>query len=470
MTLQRGWLTGFGVAGLSWSALAAVLGAPALAEPPTTLQQALAAAYSSNPSLLAARAQLRATDEGVPQALAGWRPTVTLTGSEGYQGGTLKFQGNSLNNAGTLQVGTASITQPIFNSGKTRAQTAKAESAVRGQRARLVAQEQTVLLNTVNAYVGVIQAQQILQLDISNVQVLTLQLQATYDRYRVGELTRTDVAQAEAALAQGQADLQTAAGSLATARATFLQQVGEVPGKLIEPQPLAPPVKTREQATSFAAANNPTVLAAVFDDSAAKDAINVAFSALGPTFSVQAQYQQTTGPQLGSSVYTQGPQILGTLSMPLYQGGAEYSTIRQARQTEQQARKAIDDARRTAVQQASQAWDTLIAARAAAESTRSRIRADEIALQGVEQEAIVGSRTTQDVLNAQQELLNAQTALVQNLASLVSGSYGLAGAVGRLTARDLALQVPLYDEKAYYHDVRDAWIGTGDAATNQPGR
>jgi outer membrane protein len=165
-----------------------------------------------------------------------------------------------------------------------------------------------------------------------------------------------------------------------------------------------------------------------------------------------------------------GQEIVANLSIPIYQGGSEYSTIRQARQTEQQTRKVVDQQRRTAVQQAAQAWETLVAARATITSTREQIRANEIALQGVEREALLGSRTTLDVLNAQQTLLNSQVTLVQNLANLVLDSYSLAAAIGRLTARDLNLPVNYYDETAYYRAVRNKLWGTGDEATNQPGR
>ena len=156
--------------------------------------------------------------------------------------------------------------------------------------------------------------------------------------------------------------------------------------------------------------------------------------------------------------------------MPVYQGGAEYSAVRQARQGAQQTRQQVDDARRNAVQNAIQWWQTLQAAKASAASTREAIRANEIALEGVEREAIVGSRTTLDVLNAQQTLLNSRVALVQNLAQIVSDSYEVAAAIGRLTAHDLHLPVPLYDETAYYNAVKDKWVGLGDYATNQPGR
>jgi outer membrane protein len=158
------------------------------------------------------------------------------------------------------------------------------------------------------------------------------------------------------------------------------------------------------------------------------------------------------------------------LSVPVYQGGSEYSAVRQAKQAAQQTSRLVDDARRTAVQNAVQAWETLTAAKAAAASTRQQIRANEIALEGVEREAIVGSRTTLDVLNAQQALLNSRVTLVQNLAQLVTASYQVAAALGRFTARDLHLPVPLYDETAYYNAVKDKWVGLGDYATDQPGR
>jgi outer membrane protein len=188
-----------------------------------------------------------------------------------------------------------------------------------------------------------------------------------------------------------------------------------------------------------------------------------------PQLSLQGQiFQQQNAASWSTS--SNGYQVTANLAVPLYQGGSEYSAVRQARQTEEQTQRQLDDARRTAVQNAVSAWETLTAARAAADSTRSQIRANEIALEGVEREAIVGSRTTLDVLNAQQQLLTSRTSLVLNLAQLVNASYAVAAAVGRLTARDMHLPVPLYDETAYYAAVRDKWVGLGDYATNQPGR
>lgn len=443
----------------------------------TTLTDALALAYSTNPTLLAARAQLRSVDENVPQALAGWRPTIVLGGTVGAAAAQATEPVAALGGgSSTTDISrptasaTATITQPVYRGGRTRASTNRAENQVMAQRARLIATEEQLFSDVVNAYVGVIQSRQILQLDISNEQVLTRQLQATNDRFRVGEITRTDVAQAEAALAQARATRQTASGNVQTSEAAFQRTVGVLPpARLVEPQPLRLPTRTMDEAMQLSAANNPNVVAAQFDNAAAKDLIDVQFSALMPTVSLQGQAFQNNN-SVQPRVVQQGGTFTANLSVPIYQGGAEYSAVRQARQAEQQARKAVDDARRAAIQQAIQAWETLVAARSTADSTRAAIRANEVALEGVQREALVGSRTTLDVLNAEQTLLNSRVTLVQNLASLVTASYTLAVAIGRLTARDLNLNVPLYDETAYYNAVRDKLWGTGDYATGQPGR
>jgi outer membrane protein len=447
---------------------------PAPQEHARTLQEALAMTYSTNPALQAARALLRATDENVPQALAGWRPTVQLSANAGYiQGSTItRFDGaNTTGNKGTRGTNTETlqVQQPLYRGGATRSGTNRAENQVMAQRATLIAAEQTAFLNAVNAFVGVIQAQQVLELNINNEQVLSRQLQATQDRFRVGEITRTDVAQAEAALAGASATRQTAEGNLATARATYRQVVGEDPGKLVEPQPLKLPTAAMADAVVMAERNNPNVITALFNDAAAKDNFDLQYSKLMPTLSLQGSLSRAEDAQ-SKNVTINAAQVLVALTAPIYQGGAEYASIRQARQQQEQTRRQIADARRTAVQQASSSWQTYIAAKATIDSTRQQIRSNEIALEGVQREAIVGSRTTLDVLNAEQTLLNSRVTLVQNLSSLITASYQVASAIGRLTARDLNLNVPLYDDTAYYKAVKNKWIGTGDYATGQPGR
>ncbi len=459
-----------------------------------TLQDALSAAYSNNTTLLAARAQLRAIDENVPQALAGWRPTVVLQGSFGAVDQRIRSQVQSfrtdgssffrdptgvvVNPAGQAVTGNisttirqerspgaaqATLTQPIFRGGRTVASVRRAENQVLAQRARLYGTEQTVMSDTTNAYISVIRFQEEVRLNINNEQVLTRQLQATNERFRVGEITRTDVAQAESRLAGARAARSQAEGQLQTSRATFQRLVGSAPERLVAPQPLRTPVGSQDQARELASRNNPSVVAALFDEASARDNIDIQMSTLLPTVSVTSQAfrnDNSSGPHTRQT----GGQVTANLSVPLYQGGSEYSLVRQARQQAQQARSLVDDARAVAVQQAVSSWETLRSTRAQVDSVRAQIRAAEIALDGVQREAIVGSRTTLDVLNAEQELLNARVTLVRALADNITGSYSVASAVGRLTAQDLGLPVEYYDMRQYYNAVRDRWVGLGDYA------
>jgi len=365
---------------------------------------------------------------------------------------------------------TATVTEYLYRSGKTAASTHQADNSIYAERARLIAEEELVFSDTISAYVSYVEDTQLLALNVQNEQVLGDELRAVADRYRVGELTRTDVAQAEAALAAAIAQRQTAEGNLQTAAATFYRAVGVNPPKdLADPQPLRLPVKSEQEAADVAASNNPTVVAALFNQAQMKDTIDVAFAALGPQIYLQGQgFQSVRTTLAGFSTY--GFQGTINLSMPLYQGGSEYATIRQARQNYQQSVRQTQDAVRAARQQAVSAWDTLVAARAAVASSRIAVRSAEIAVEGTERQALVGSATTQDVLIQQQNLLSAQITLVQNVTSVVTSSYSIADATGRLTAKDLGLGVPLYDETAYYNAVKNRLWGTGDYAVHEPGR
>ncbi|MCO6417416.1 TolC family outer membrane protein [Siccirubricoccus sp. KC 17139] len=433
-----------------------------------TLAEALAMAYANNPTLLSARANLRAVDENVPQALAGWRPTVTINSTTSAADVHVRSRTNDLVSTGHFERGIyqngITITQPVFRGGRTVASTRRAENQVLAQRARLLATEQQVMQDTVTAYVAVIRDQELLRLNINNEQVLSEQLRATNERFRVGEITRTDVAQAESRLAGARSSRSQAEGNLQISRATFQRLVGAVPQRLTAPQPLRQPVTTAQEAAQAAATNNPTVVAALFDEAGARDNINIQISQLLPQISVQGTAQRSdnslvsTADQLRSTY----SQVTANVTVPIYQGGAEYSAVRQARQSAQQARQVVDEQRRTVVQAATQAFEQLQSSKAQVDAVRAQIRAAEIALDGVQREAIVGSRTTLDVLNAEQELLNARTSLVQALSTVVSQSYTLAAAIGRLTALDLGLAVEPYDARAYYNAVRNRWIGLGD--------
>lgn len=453
---------------------------PAMADSPATLTDALVEAYNNNATLQEQRAALRQADEQVPTALSGWRPTVQVTSTVGRTSGNEWVQNNAPyqggaggstkygENRNTLE-SQVTLNQPVYTGGKTIASLREAKNQVFAARAQLLATEQTVFTDVVNAYVTVITDTQLLALQKSNEQVLQQQLRDTQAQFSVGEITLTSVAQAEASLAQANEQVVVAQGNLQVARENFRQLVGDYPAdNLAPPQPLLEPVKSKEEAANAAVTNNPNVIAAEFTDAANKDAVDVAFSALMP----QIDFQATAYNQQGSSgigVKQNGGEVSAQLTVPLYQGGQEYAAIRSARAKEQQSFAAILDAQRTAYQQAAQAWEGLISARAAIVSTNAAIKADAIALDGTEREQLVGTRTTLDVLNAQQLVLNAQVQQVQNIATLVNSSYTVAAAAGRLTARDLNLPVQEYDDLKYYDAVKYAGFGTGEEADQAAG-
>jgi outer membrane protein len=433
-------------------------GAPASAQP---LQEALAAAYANNPTLQAARARLRATDENVPQALAGWRPVVMLLGRAGYADGTAtgEFAGTRLDTERNLLAGSATLVQPLYRGGRTVAQTRRAEAQVMAERANLIATEQQVLLDAITAYVNVIQNQEVLRLAESNVRVLTRQLQAARDRFRVGEITRTDVAQAEARLERARAARAEAEGQVQNDRAAFERIIGAPPRALVPPPPIRPVAESADAAARLAEANSPGVLRAAFDEQATRANIDVVFGELLPSLNLEVStFRNDNSARPGTRAT--GSQIVAALSVPLYQGGQEHARVRQAKQEAGRAREVLTEARRAAVENARRAWETLTASRAQISALQAQVRANAIALDGVQREAMVGARTTLDVLNAEQELLDARVALVRATRDVVIASYALAATAGRLTARDLNLPVPIYDPLDHYRAVRNRLFGT----------
>ncbi len=484
---MRALLAGVAFAGAVLPPVPALAGQPAGAPPaapaaeagaPATLTQALVLAYNYNATLQAQRAALRQADEGVPTALAGWRPTVSLIGSYGRTSENLTTQ--QLGQTGLLRDTTspqnynqstaqAQVTENVFNGGKTVAQTREAKNQVYAARAQLIASEGQVFLQVVQAYVAVVTDQQLLALQQNYEQVSAQQLKDTQTQFNVGEITMTSVAQAQASLAQAVEQVQIAQGNLKIARENFRQLVGVYPAEtLAPPQPLMLPVHSKTQTASAAMANNPNVIAADFTHAADQDAIDVAFSALMPQLQIQASaYHEVGQSYVGSQL--KGGSVIGQLTIPLYQGGQEYAAIRQARAKAQQSFASIIDAQRAAYEQGSQAWETVISTRAAIVATNAAIKANAIALDGVEREQLVGTRTTFDVLQQQQILLNSQVQQVQNIGTLVNNSYTVAAAIGRLTARDLGLPVQEYDDLKYYDAVKNSLFGTGESADRDAG-
>ena len=378
-----------------------------------TLTQALAEAYNTNPQLLAQRALLRATDEQVPQALAGWRPTVNFTGQVGLQREgllTKETANNVIANTRPNQVG-IQVTQPVYSGGRTVAQTRQATETVESTRAQTLAVETSVFQSVAQAYLDVVRDQALVEVNRNNEQVLKKQLEATQDRFRVGEVTRTDVAQAESSLAQASATLIAAEGTLAQSRANYVRAVGHPPGRLLLPRERPALPATREEAQSLAANNNFSVISANFAELAARDNIDVVRGQLLPQISIVGKSNAPKTRRSRSRALGQHRRrSLAQMTMPLYEGGAIYSQTRQAEQTVGQRRSQVDDARRAAVQTATQNWEALKAARASIESFAAAVRAAQIALEGTQQEALVGSRTTLDVLIANQQLFTTQSA------------------------------------------------------------
>ncbi len=441
--------------------LTAVMTGPALAaaELPAhseTLQEALVSAYQNSPVLAAERANLRATDEGVSQALSGWRPTVTLDGEYGYEKRDTKTRNEDLNPL----IGAATVTQPIFRGGRTIAETRAADSAVKAGRARLRTVEQQVFLDVVTVYMDVLRDEAVVQLNINNVRVLRRQLEAAQDRFRVGEVTRTDVAQAQARLSRAISDRQAAEGNLISSRAAYTRAVGQTPGKL-EPPPSLPLLPENEQkAVAVAVTENPEVVEALNRERQSHHDIRAAIAGLLPTVSLEGRYAHSEETATESSE-VDALSVTGQVVIPLYQGGAVYSQVREARQFNNLRRIQIEDARRNVREGAVQAWESLQTARAQIKSNREQVRANEIALEGVIQEAQVGSRTTLDVLDAEQELLDSQVDLVRTERNEYVAAFALQSALGRLNAEALQLPVPAYDPSANYRRIRLKLFGTG---------
>jgi outer membrane protein len=434
-----------------------------------TLQDALISAYTTNPTLQAFRARLRATDEAVPQALANWRPTVKLTGDYNkFYSHTTAPTTTIFGEATTSDVTSAytakdlgvSIVQPIYRGGQTVAQTKQAEAQVEADRALLAVQEQTVLLNAITAYMNVVQARAVLDLSINNEQVLQRQLDATNDRFRVGEVTRTDVAQAESRLSAAHADRTQAQGNLEGVVATYIDVIGHAPENLMTPGPVAGLPPSVDAAREQALGENPNILNAQHTYDAATYGVDLLFGQLLPTVSLTGQAVRNIGFQ-GPATSERVGVVTLNLTVPIYQQGAEYSRVRAQKHTAGQARITVDVTRRDTVQAVTQAWESLQTARARIASYTDQIRAAEVALEGVQRESQVGSRTVLDVLNAEQELLTARVNLVQAQHDETVAAYTLKNAVGQLTARALALPVAIYDPVKHYEEVRDKMIGTG---------
>jgi outer membrane protein len=439
--------------------------APALAD---TIEAALVRAYQNNPQLNAQRASVRSTDETVPQALSGYRPRVSLTGTAGYQytdtlttaGGTpTTLVRTGIHGANSPRSAGLTVSQTLFNGQQTANRTRAAESQVSGAREGLRVLEQTVLLQAATIYMDYLRDSAIVEVQKSNVRVLEQTLKQTKDRFNVGEVTRTDVAQSEAQLAAGNTQLLTAEANLTTTRSNFRRIIGN------EPQSLAPgsPVDrflpgTLPAAVDLGLTQNPNVTAAMFGIDVSYLQVKVNEGALLPTVTLQASVQQSYE-QTMTLQRSFGASAVAQLSVPVYQGGGEYALIRQSKETLAQQRLNLEQVRDQTRANVVTAWGQLVAGKAQVRSAQSQVSASEIALNGVREEAKAGQRTTLDVLNAQQALVNARVALVTAQHDRVVASYSVLDKVGRLSPVVLKLPTTVYDPSVHYHQVRDSWFG-----------
>jgi outer membrane protein len=465
-----------------------------------TLGEAMANAYLINPVLNAERANLRATDEQVPIAKSGMRPTISATGDAAFRntesdivGGTLdqrqerqrcddatralepgfcafldaqqqqsfvqeesQFQNDGVTHPRGYSV---QLSQPIFEGFQNINALRQAKASVQAARESLRAIESTTLLNAVTAYVDVVRDQAVVRLRQSNVDVLTEQLRQTKDRFNVGEVTRTDVAQAEARRSDAITQLYASQADLKASRATYEQIIGHPPSDLVHPPSIVHLLPARlDDAMTLGDGENPIILNAVYQEEASLYNVQQIMGELLPQVTLDAQYSQRFG-ESRSVTEQQVTTVMGRVNVPLYQGGGVAARIRQAKEVNHQLKKEVEDARLRIHADVISSWAQLQATASEIQSAQDSLEANRIALEGVREEEKVGQRTTLDVLNAQLEYLGSQIQLVTAKRDRVVAEYAVYASIGRLDAQSLGLSVPYYDPIEHYDIVKNKWFG-----------
>ncbi|MCB1522454.1 MAG: TolC family outer membrane protein [Hyphomicrobiaceae bacterium] len=432
-----------------------------------TLRQALSNAYRYNPRIDAERARLRATDEEVARANSGYRPRVSASADIGVQhtetrpsaasNGTTNPRGYSIN-----------LTQPLFTGFQTRNAVGEAESGVRAGRETLRDVERQVLLQAVTAYMDVVRDQAVVRLQENNVSVLSRELKATRDRFAVGEVTRTDVAQAEARRAGATSSLDLARANLKGSRATYERVIGNPPSNVRDPGPpdrFIP--KSLNEALAIGEQENALIIASLYREQAARYTVDRIRGELLPSAQLEASWTDRFDTSRFNDETEQGS-ITGRLSVPIYQGGEVTARVRQAKHIHVSRLQEVEQVRTEVREAVIASWSQLQAARGQVQSDRTQVQANQTALTGVREEEKVGQRTLLDVLNAEQELLNAQVQLVTDERNLVVAGYTVLSAIGRLDANRLAVASYVYDPEIHYEEVRRKWWGV--SITHEDGR
>jgi len=428
-----------------------------------TLQGALAKAYRANPTLTGARAQQRATDENVPLRKADGRPRISTTAE--FQELIVKPARSFLAPDRSLN-GTASLDVPIYQGGAVRNGVKAARTRVEAGRADLRGTEASIFSQVVAAYMDVIRDSAIVSLNMANVNVLEVNLQASSDRFEVGDLTRTDVAQSESRLALAQSDLQTAQANLIASRENYIALVGSAPDDLQPPPPLPGLPASPEIAVQVALSDNPDIVAAKKLRDAARYDVKVAKAAVSPTLSgfAQGSYTHYLGSLQDVTVpdpsQTNKQVVAGaTLRLPLYQGGRPAAQVRQNQALESRAIEQEIEVERGVIAQTRSAYASWQASLQSIQSNQKAVEAANLSLEGVRAENSVGSRTILDILNAEQEALNSKVQLVSARRNAYVAGFSLLAAMGHAEADDLSLETgALYDPVVNYERVKGKWF------------
>ncbi len=447
-------------------ACAGLIGTPALAD---DLRGALVAAYNTNPTLQAARANQRATDETVPIEKAAGRPSLTV---QPQYTEFVKRSSNAFIAPERQLTVNASLGVPVYSGGAVRNAVRAAETRVEAGQADLRGTESAVFSQVVAAYMDVISNEAVVGLNRNNVEVLNVNLQATSDRFEIGDLTRTDVAQSQARLALARGDTRTAEANLIEARERYIRLVGSAPGTLEPPPPLPGLPATPQEAVAIALESNPDILSARERSRAAEYDINVAGAGRLPRVEVftDGNYQDALGsistaniPGLVVNQADTSAQVGVRASIPIFQGGRPAAQRRQAQARAGAAMEAAIEAERDVIAQVRSAFSSWEAANEIITSSQTAVDAATLSLEGVRAENSVGNRTILDILDAEQELLNARVRLVTARRNAYVAGFTLLAAMGRAEARDLGLDGgPLYDPDTNYQRVRGKWFDWDD--------
>lgn len=428
--------------------LSGVFASPAMA---IDLQEALVSAYNTNPSLLAERENLKTTDELVSQALSGWFPSASFTAEHGRQ--SIHAENNA-NRTSTTQSRRLNLNQPVFNGGETVAQTNRAKNLVKSGQATLERTEQNVMLDAVTVYMNLFQAQEVMKYSQTNKEVLEKHLEFANNRFSLGEVTRTDVAQSRSRLARGISDNNRARGDWENTRASFKRVTGIDPDVAVFPDVTEDLPATLDEAISIAQKNNPQIRAVQFDTLAAKNAVSASKAVLLPSVSLRAEMQKTDGfINLGGQEYDTTTALIN-VTVPLYQSGSEYSRIRSNKNVVERRKFDTRNALDTITDNTIRAWSNLQTARANIQSTSNAVDAAATALEGVTRESEAGTRTTLDVLDAEQELFVSKVEHTRARRDEIVSIYTLKAALGQLTAKTLSLPVAAYDPTIHYDKTK----------------